>query len=129
MRVILSAARKPIWGYKAETPDRRRRQTETSGHIFVRPWMGLESGSVGQLESKHQLLRSEVGPDVHVGSAAVSFCRKVCFLAAFFCSRRLSAACSSSISSSLSSSSIESGDSPDPDFSLGLLKRSARIER
>lgn len=39
-------------------------------HIFVRPWMEQESGGIGQLTSKRQLLRGEVGPDVHVGSAA-----------------------------------------------------------
>lgn len=32
--------------------------------------MGLESGGIGQLASKRQLLRGEVGPDEHVGSAA-----------------------------------------------------------
>jgi len=35
------------------------------------PWMRLGSGSVGKVASKSQLLCSEVGPDVHVGSNSV----------------------------------------------------------
>ena len=38
------------------------------GYIFVSPWVRLGSGSVGKVASKSQLLCSEVGPDVHVGS-------------------------------------------------------------
>ena len=39
-------------------------------HIFAGSWMRSESRSIGQFASKCQLLCSEVGPDVHVGSAA-----------------------------------------------------------
>jgi hypothetical protein len=57
-------------GYKVATLHWGHRWAETCGHIFASRWIELESGGVGQFASKRQLLRSEVGPDEHVGSAA-----------------------------------------------------------
>jgi hypothetical protein len=47
-----------------------RRWAKTYGRTLESPGMVWESGRVGQLASKSQLVRGKVGPDLHVGSAA-----------------------------------------------------------
>ena len=46
-----------------------RRCAKTCGHTSERDWMSMGSGRIGQFASEGQLLRGEVGADVHVGSA------------------------------------------------------------
>jgi hypothetical protein len=56
-------------GDKAVVSRLGRRWAKTCRRTFESDWMAAESGRVGQFASESQLLRSKVGPDVHVGAA------------------------------------------------------------